>query len=947
MKKMKKLICMILAIALVFNVAPMSADNVSAATSSYAPYANIEYSYSASVRCGTIRYMSQVTTDSYFNWNYWPSGAFGGYSNPGNECGTASISMALSYIGISKTPKEILEPYNGYTQFIGWGGSSHTSMGASSITTAMSNYINGNGKYSPPVIHLPGYSSAGHYVVVVGQISSNTYQILDPWQRQVTSMTINGTSASYVKGGKTINDKVDQLHQWYNAGAVITTDTTAPVISNEQISDVTNTGYTVTCTVTDNVGVTRVAFPTWSYDEAGQDDLLWYEGTISGNTATCRIDISKHGNQANVSYATHIYAYDAAGNSTQGKNLGVYIDGTAPVITDATVSDVTEDGFTVTCTVTDDREVGYVLFPTWTSYNGQDDLRGSDGSWPYLEFHKGTLVNGQASFRVNKSDHNNETGEYTIHIYAYDASGNTGMKGLTYNFEGVYTVSFNANGGSGAPSAQTTIVGDKITLSSTIPTRSGYKFKGWSPSATATAAKYQPGETFTAEGSMTLYAVWEEDKVEDVYVNPFSDVSDTAWYASAVRYVHENGMMSGNNGLFNPTGNITRAQVVATLYKLEGSPKVTDYRAIAEMVDVEAGQWYTNAVCWAYNVGVANGNSVTKKFNMSDPVTRQQLATFFYNYAKYKGLDTTTRGDISGMAGADQVASYAMDTVKWAVGTGLISGSETTVNGVKVYDLKPTGTATRAQMASIMMKFCQNNDGLANAYTVTWEDANGKFITVKRTASPKANASIGNLAKGDKIYTGDILKVSYSTHDTWTIDSYGMENITVTGNVNSKQIYMTVWSDWSDWSETVVNGSNSVMAESKTQYRYADKQTTTSTNSSLSGWTQTGSNTSYGSWGGWSAWQTDAVGGSDTREVQTSTVYGYYYFLCPSCGAHMHGWPTCFTWAGGCGKSTLSVNNGVMIWSTTSWNSAGLYEFHGTGKYATDSLGAGTSGKFP
>ena len=196
---------------------------------------------------------------------------------------------------------------------------------------------------------------------------------------------------------------------------------------------------------------------------------------------------------------------------------------------------------------------------------------------------------------------------------------------------------------------------------------------------------------------------------KDPVTEDFADISVGEWYVSAVQYVYDNGIMSGNNGLFNPSGNITRAQVIATLYKLEGSPKVTDYRAVDEMVDVEAGQWYTDAVCWAYSVGVANGNATTKMFNTSNPVTRQQLATFFYNYAEFKGLDIETRTDISGMVGADKVASYALDTMQWAVGTGLITGSATTVNGVTVYDLKPTGTATRAQMASVLQKFCEKN----------------------------------------------------------------------------------------------------------------------------------------------------------------------------------------------------------------------------------------------
>ena len=189
----------------------------------------------------------------------------------------------------------------------------------------------------------------------------------------------------------------------------------------------------------------------------------------------------------------------------------------------------------------------------------------------------------------------------------------------------------------------------------------------------------------------------------------FSDVEHGAWYEAAVQFAYDNGIMSGSNGLFNPTGNITRAQVVATLYKLEGSPEVTDFKAVDELVDVAAGEWYTNAVCWAYNTGVTTGNKTTKMFNMSSPVTRQQLASFFYSYAELKGFDTETRADIAGMAGADHVAEYALDTMQWAVGTGLITGSKSTVNGVEVSDLKPTGTATRAQVAAIIQRFCENN----------------------------------------------------------------------------------------------------------------------------------------------------------------------------------------------------------------------------------------------
>lgn len=184
---------------------------------------------------------------------------------------------------------------------------------------------------------------------------------------------------------------------------------------------------------------------------------------------------------------------------------------------------------------------------------------------------------------------------------------------------------------------------------------------------------------------------------------PFSDVPYGEWYEAAVQYVYDNGIMSGSNGLFNPTKNVTRAQLVTTLYNMEGAPAVKDFSACNTFTDLSKDEWFAKAVCWACNVGVASGNKTTMKFNPNDSVTRQQLATFFYNYAKYKGYDTKTRGDYSSLLGADQVASYAADTMKWAYGTRLITGSKVG----SAYDLKPTGTATRAQLASILQRFCE------------------------------------------------------------------------------------------------------------------------------------------------------------------------------------------------------------------------------------------------
>ena len=184
----------------------------------------------------------------------------------------------------------------------------------------------------------------------------------------------------------------------------------------------------------------------------------------------------------------------------------------------------------------------------------------------------------------------------------------------------------------------------------------------------------------------------------------YTDVKHGAWYETNVQYVYDKGLMSGNDGLFKPGESVTRAQVVTTLYRLEGEPEVTDTSALTDFSDVAEGKYYTDAVCWAYATGVTTGTD--GKFNPTDKLTRQQMAAFFFRFAEVMGMDTTARGDYSSMVNADKVSGYAEEPMAWAVGEGLISGSDVTVNGVAAKDLNPRGNTTRAQVATIIMRFC-------------------------------------------------------------------------------------------------------------------------------------------------------------------------------------------------------------------------------------------------
>ena len=140
--------------------------------------------------------------------------------------------------------------------------------------------------------------------------------------------------------------------------------------------------------------------------------------------------------------------------------------------------------------------------------------------------------------------------------------------------------------------------------------------------------------------------------------------------------------------------------------------------------------------------------------------------------------------------------------------------------------------------------------------------------------------------------------------------------------------------EMSDWSTTKPSGVDESLIESRTEYQYRTKEYTTSTESSMNGWTQSGSTTQWSEYGEWSDWSTSAVGENTSTQVETRTAYAYYYYRCPNCGAHMHGWGiTCPTWAGGCGKGAIKSEHYVKVWSTTSYDAAGLKDFHGTGKY--------------
>lgn len=185
----------------------------------------------------------------------------------------------------------------------------------------------------------------------------------------------------------------------------------------------------------------------------------------------------------------------------------------------------------------------------------------------------------------------------------------------------------------------------------------------------------------------------------------FSDVH-TDWYTEYVQYVYDEGIMSGISGTtkFQPNENITKAQVAQVLYNMEGKPNPGGDYIFNDLKDVYSVEWYADAVSWAYNTGIITGDINTMKFNPNAAVTREQLAIMLYRYASSKRYDVSAETDFAGLIHAENISNWAYDGVNWAVGAGLISGIDK--NGVK--DLAPQGNASRAQVAAILQRFCEN-----------------------------------------------------------------------------------------------------------------------------------------------------------------------------------------------------------------------------------------------
>lgn len=293
----------------------------------------------------------------------------------------------------------------------------------------------------------------------------------------------------------------------------------------------------------------------------------------------------------------------------------------------------------------------------------------------------------------------------------------------------------------------------------------------------------------------------------------FTDVYPGYWYVEAVQYAYDNNIMSGmgETSNFAPDSPITRAQFAQVLYNLEGRPASTDRSACTELRDVYEGNWYTDAVCWAYANSIVTGYGDSMTFQPDNNVTREQLATMIYRYTGYIGFDTDDSGSLRRFEDADKVSPWAETAISWAVGAKLVNGIEVSSGR---YELSPGGVATRAQTATIFMRLltdlakdidtlqlnsqsiemkpgetfqlvASTAPGKLPAGAITWTSSNENIATVEKgMITAHANGSVEITAKaGYRTVRCKVSIVDYITEfgKLWEIeDQFGVKINSIT-----------------------------------------------------------------------------------------------------------------------------------------------------------------------
>lgn len=376
-------------------------------------------------------------------------------------------------------------------------------------------------------------------------------------------------------------------------------------------------------------------------------------------------------------------------------------DHTAPSIADDTITadDITQSGVTLTWGEASDGTTSAQALLYRLYRSGTDNLN----SVSEIETN-GTPVTEFGTVRTYTVSGLSSSTTYYFNVIVKDEAGNKAI----YQAKNITTLSAGGVVGGGTPVTYYSIASSAGAGGSISPSGTVSVQKGQSKTFTITPERGYivadvrvDGISAGAVSEYTFTSVSGDHTVEASFEHPskrFTDVDGNMWYREGIDFALMAGLFNGTSDTtFEPNTGMTRAMLVTALWRLDNEPgtALTDLFA-----DIAAGSWYTAAVAWAAGHHIVEGYDADT-FGPKDPITREQMAAILYRYAGYKGYDTTAMDDLSGFSDAAITSEWALAATQWAVAEGLITG----VGGT---ELDPAGYATRAQVATILMRFVQN-----------------------------------------------------------------------------------------------------------------------------------------------------------------------------------------------------------------------------------------------
>lgn len=508
----------------------------------------------------------------------------------------------------------------------------------------------------------------------------------------------------------------------------------------------TENSFKIRAKVTDESGIKEVGVNVWTNNN-GQDDMKWRLMTKQGDYYEYTVYAKDHNNEKGL-YTVHLYATDNGGESssyaynviamgtTVEKNLGNF---TARIISKSNINYVmgisgktessavvlksksnTDDSQLWKFTKQSDNTYKIINVSTGKSldiYGGYDDnstkvqLYTENASaaqrFYIMNYNNGYRIVPKSTKQVKAVDIYNGTMSNNNKIQLWETETTTN-KAQTWDFEKVATgLTLNTT-------SVTLNKGNTKTITATVTPSNAYnKAITWTSSNTTVATVSSSGVVTAKKAGTTIITAKTTDgsnlskqctiTVKDTDL-PFKDVKADAWYYSAVKYTYTNKIISGyNSTTFGPNDKLTRAMIVTILHKMEGSPS---NNGKSKFTDVSSTQWYSQAIKWAADNSIVHGYTGTTKFGPNDNILRQDLAVILRNYAKYKNKNVNVSCNLSKFQDYKKVDNYANASVQWAVGKGVISGVQNG-NGSGTVTLNPKRTATRAEAAVMIKKYCQ------------------------------------------------------------------------------------------------------------------------------------------------------------------------------------------------------------------------------------------------